>query len=102
MSNVKEVHIKGFMPYNSYEHEDLNRKLGLLNSPSIGIRITYFPGEKYVKVGKGNLCLVPFEITGQEALSDTFFTTLCDLVKKAKGEITHAQLIDVENSELIF
>ena len=101
MSNIKEVYIKGWMPFDSYEHKDLNQKLGVLNAPTIGIRIKYLNQEKYRETDVGQHCLVLFEIAGQEAFPQAFFDNLTNYINLAGGEIEQYQLIDVENNILL-
>ncbi len=101
MSNIKEVYIKGWMPFDSYEHKDLNQKLGVLNAPTVGIRIKYLGQEKYRETDVGQHCLVLFEIAGQEAFPQAFFDNLTNYINLAGGEIEQYQLIDVENNILL-
>ena len=108
MSNIKEVYIKGWMPFDSYEHKALNQKLGVLNAPTIGIRIKYLAQEKYretdvenhYKIGNRQ-CLVSFVIEGQEAFPQKFFDQLTNNINAAGGEIEQYQLIDVEENILL-
>ena len=50
MSNIKEVVIEGYVPFNTYDHPRLNTLLGQVNSPVFGIRVEYqwsgMPGER--------------------------------------------------------
>ncbi len=101
MSNIKEVFIKGWMPFDSYEHKALNQKLGVLNAPTIGIRIKYLEQEKYRETDVGRTCLVSFVIEGQEAFPQAWFDNLTNYINAAGGEIEQYQLIDVEENILL-
>lgn len=126
MSNIKDVFIEGWMPFNIYENDTATRRLGLLNCPSIGLKINYGlkPGDVDAGLEANKLerpngtifgswtKLVPndcgghtvhyrFVIDGQEAVHEDYLReTVNDLVA-AGCEIYLAQYSDIENKGLV-
>jgi hypothetical protein len=99
VSNTKEVWIEGVMPFNIYEDEKAKGWLGLMNTPSIGIRIHY-ASEFYRPIpgGRGQLSMHYFTIDGHEAMR---YESLIQMVKdfKAAGcEVTNFMLKDIDDN----
>lgn len=70
MSNVKEISASGIMPFDVYEDVAAISWLGLMNCPTIGIRITY--GESHYEPNtdgsNGKTAYYRFTIEGLEAM----------------------------------
>lgn len=95
MANTHEVHIEGVMPFNVYEHEAATRWLGIMNSPSWGLRIEY-GREHYEPAGRGRKAMYEFTISGREAIWETRIVEMCRSFVEAGGRITLASIADLD------
>jgi hypothetical protein len=73
MANVQRVLIKGWMPYDvCARSQDACIRLGVLNSPSYGLHITYGKLQyRHLKEG-GEYAYYEFTISGEEAIWTKF------------------------------
>ncbi len=71
MSNVKDVGIKGCLPFDCAQNEAMCKILGQLDSPTIGLRITWSsnPIDHVSNEHGGKTAVYGFMIKGQEAVS---------------------------------
>jgi hypothetical protein len=102
MSNIKEVVIEGYVPFNTYDHPRLNTLLGQVNSPVFGIRVEYqwsgMPGEvqKQNKHG-GTTSYMPFQLVGREAVPVEWLELAVSVVALATGWVTYGVAYDVDD-----
>ena len=99
MSNTKQVWIEGQMPFNIYEHDESAKWLGLMNSPSIGIRIGY--SSSFMKpVGDrgGLLSMHYFTIQGQEAIRYESLFKMCNDFVAGGSVITKLMTKDLDDN----
>lgn len=89
MSNVKEVSIKGFAPFNLHEDEDACKILGQLNAPIFGLRLVW---EGTSQDGK-----FAFKIYGKEAVSYKYLLKMLQTLETADVVIDSAMVRDIEN-----
>lgn len=98
MSNTKEVWIEGQMPFNVYENADAKGWLGLMNSPSVGIRISYADYHWKALPNGGKLAMYEFTIKGREAMRYDAFFKMCKDFKAVGAEITKLMLMDLDDN----
>lgn len=102
MSNIKSLVISGAVPFNLTEHHDMNKFLGQLNSPTIGLKITY--GTKTTARPNqygGKTTYYQFSIGGQEAVSTKWVEKLLQALVNCGAEINKLLLVDIENNQVI-
>lgn len=96
MSNVKDIIIRGEVPFNITDHAGARSWLGLLNRPTIGIRITYGT-RRFVPNGIGKTAMYCFSIEGQEAIRYEWIKELIADFRSAGGTVDQAIVMDIEN-----
>ena len=97
MSNTKSVRIEGTIPFNTYEYPELNSKLGELNAPSFGLRIRYEDCSHVPNEHGGKTTMYGFRIEGEEAVPLPWIGRLAEAILEAKGTLTRATILDVDN-----
>jgi len=97
MANVHEVYIEGWMTFNIYDDEKALRWLGVMNSPSYGLRIEYGE-ERYVpnEHPGGQTAQYRFVISGQEAIRYDAYEALVKCLKDAGCVVDEARARDME------
>lgn len=98
MSNIKQVSIKGQMPFNIYENDEAVKLLGILNSPSIGIKIEY--GAHFSMPSKHNTGVTTyynFTIGGQEAVQWKTLKHWVSILEDAGCVLSTMEAKDIEN-----
>jgi len=69
MANIHRVFIKGKMPFDVCgRSSDACERLGILNSPSYGLRIQYGSPKQYPLKEGGLYTYYEFEVSGEEAI----------------------------------
>lgn len=105
MANVKRVAIEGVIPFNVPFDSKANQFLGLLNQPSMGLRIHYSKdntGPTYVpNESGGKTAMFWFLVAGQEAVRDEWLKAMCQAFVNEGGIIKHADVFDAENEAQI-
>lgn len=101
MANIKSVNIIGEIPFNAAEHYDMRKFLGVMNGPTIGIKIEYrgsaksrpnrFPG--------GRTAYYKFCIHGHEAVSDGWIKGLLQALVNCGSTIDTIYVEDVDNRQ---
>jgi hypothetical protein len=98
MANVKEVVIRGEIPFHCGEQDKkMIKLLGQLNMPSFGLRISY-GGTRYVpnEYPGGKTCLYTYTIEGREAVTVGWLVDAVDTLRRI-GTTRSAEFRDVEN-----
>jgi|TARA_R110002167_G_scaffold186317_1_gene387355 hypothetical protein len=104
MSNTKEIHIAGTVPYhflNEMSDPDAAR-IARMTGPSMGLSIRYSNNSRYVPntevggTGIGQTAVYEFEISGIEALPYKYLDALTDSIVAANGTITSNEVYDLE------
>lgn len=110
MSNVKNVEIDGWMPFDGGQHLEVGtmeeiigvrliKYLGQMNLPVFNLRVRYLHQSKDVpSPAGGKMFLYWFQIRGSEAVSEQWLTAFCKAVEGASGEIIRGIAYDEENS----
>jgi len=96
MANVKSIHIEGWMPFNIYEDEQAKGWLGLMNSPSIGFRVSYGRQKLEPNDKGGKTTFYHFFISGQEAMRFEAFERMVEDFKAAGCVIEEQFVEDLE------
>jgi hypothetical protein len=99
MSNIKQAHITGTMPFNITEDDAAAKWLGYLNGPSIGLRIRWGASKFVPNDHDGKTAMYEFEIVGAEALSFKGFQTMADAFQNAGATIDVNEVIDIESGQ---
>jgi len=97
MANIHRVVIKGWMPFDVGRHEEALKWLGILNTPSYGLRIEY--GAKSmgpVNEHGGRTTYHEFAIRGEEAIWCSGLEKLVAALVEAGCAIREAKAMDVE------
>ena len=103
MANVKQVMIIGRVPFCLAENEEVCLKLGQINTPGNGLKISYSPDVVEWKPNKrgGDTAIYEFTFFGQEAVSIPWLQNFIDAFKEAGATIENAQVYDIEAQEEI-
>lgn len=98
MANVKEVFITGTMEYDAGENEELLEFLGVMNTPSFGIRIAY-GGVALMMPNSygGRTAMYDYTVSGEEAVRDEWIKKLVSLLESV-GTVSIAKYRDIENN----
>lgn len=97
MSNIKQVHIEGVMPFNITDDDDAAKWLGYLNGPCVGLRIKY--GASYYELNSkgGKTSMYEFTISGHEALSFKGIEAMVAAFEAAGATIEINDVVDMED-----
>ena len=96
MSNIKAVDIQGKMPFNVYENKDATYWLGVMNSPSYGLRIEYGKSGYLTNSNSGKTSYTDFSIVGEEAIREDSIEKMVSNFIEAGAEIRLALYRDIE------
>lgn len=97
MSNVKEVFIEGWMPFDANNNHELIYLLGQISLPSIGFKLSYSGKTKMIpQENGGQYCFYEFSITGQEAVSWTYLDNIMRILLENKCTINASRAKDIE------
>jgi hypothetical protein len=110
VSNAKQIEIGGIIPFNCSEHAEMRQMLGLLNSPSLGLRIEYRPGPAVRNdtlptfnpkrmPADGITSIYTFQIFGVEAISDSLIKRLLQAIVDCGGTLAKISVVDIDNQE---
>lgn len=97
MSNIKQVHIEGVMPFNITDDDEAAKWLGYLNGPSTGLRIKYGATHLIPLESGGKLTMYEFVIAGHEALSFKRVEAIVAAFEAAGASISVHSVIDIED-----
>lgn len=100
MANIKEVVIEGFLQYDANGNKELIQFLGMMNTPTFGIRITYDDMKRKSLPNKhgGQTMMYAFRIYGMEAVRDEWIKELLKQLGTA-ATVSVAKYRDYENNE---
>jgi hypothetical protein len=97
MSNVKEVIIKGKLPFNLGDDADVQRIVGQLHAPSLGLTMTWGGESMLPNLHPGGVTkLYDYSITGAEAVREGFLERIVR-VFSTQGPVTVHKYRDLEN-----
>ncbi len=102
MSNVHEVRVEGFAPFDIATRAAAEpRVLALLanmNGPTFGIRVQFGPRVVYEpnECG-GRTAFFPFTLSGEEAISGSAFVETCKAMRRLDVKFTRVDIRDIEN-----
>ncbi len=99
MSNIKEVKINGMLPFNFYENDRICRYVAFMNSPTVGLSMTWNKNDRKVIDGEKErkTILYGFEIKGREAISWEYLSDIISDFEKIGGIIDSAMARDFED-----
>lgn len=97
MANIKSVIIQGELPFDCAQDSQMANLLGQMNSPCLGIRITWGEARMQPNENGGQTAMYRFDILGEEAVSLSWVRGLVNTIKSCQGSITNLHLIDIEN-----
>jgi len=99
MANIKDVEIRGVLPFDMEDNEEMINLLGQLNMPACGLRVAWM-GEAGYELNKhgGRTCMYNFIISGQEAASWDYLDRVIRVIKESGGRVTPAKAADLEDS----
>ena len=100
MANIKRLELKGWLPFDLGNRQELYIVLGRLNLPANGCKFLW-TGKQLLgpkNSFNGNSTFYEFELVGEEALSESFFDELYDLCNKVKG-CMWGHVYDIEFSD---
>lgn len=101
MSNIKRVCISGEMPFNTIDNEEINSFLGQLNSPCMGLRITWHSGTSKPNKHGGQTAFYRFVVKGDEAINIGWIEKFFQAVVNFNGSLDRWAIFDIENGENI-
>ena len=100
MSNVKQVTIRGQLPFNCQEHYEMRQMLGQLNAPLSGLRINWLGSCGSEENGNGGKTeIIAFNILGMDAVSDVWINLLLLAIVKACGKVKYVSVKDTDNNK---
>lgn len=98
MANIHEVRITGRMPFSISETSVALEWLGIMNTPSYGIRISYGRSVTYVpSQWGGQTAMYDFIISGEEAIWGSGLRIMVKDLIAGGCEIKEAKARDLEN-----
>jgi hypothetical protein len=97
MSNVKQVLIRGSLPFNITENDEAAKWLGRISAPSIGLRIRYGATHLVPLDSGGQLTMYDFTIAGTEAWSFKALDKLVEVFESAGATIDVNEIVDIED-----
>jgi hypothetical protein len=103
MSNVHEVRVEGFAPFDIATRAAAEpRVLALLanmNGPIFGLRIRFNPRPAAHEPNEfgGRTAFFAFEISGEEAVSAEGFVETCKAMRRLDVKFTRVDIRDIEN-----
>lgn len=100
MANLKDVDIRGVLPFDCDNDAEMCWVLGKLNAPSTGLSIKW-NGLQLPSVPNnhgGRTAMFEFHISGQEAVADAFLNRILAAVVNCGGKLTTATAKDIENN----
>ena len=97
MANVARVVVEGWAPFDIAQHDEARGWLGVMNTPSYGLRIAY-GGEAYGPVNEhgGRRSYTHFSVAGEEAIWDSSVKALVEAFVQAGCVIEDARHMDME------
>ena len=97
MSNIKSADIKGRIPFNAGDNQELLSLIGRCNLPGFGLRIEFDYKTHYIpNEHGGETAMYDFCLHGQEAVRREWLEHFVESVKKGGGEVFSAQYSDIE------
>jgi hypothetical protein len=99
MSNIKELIIEGWMPFDANDYnKELLSFIGQLNLPANGFKLSYSGQTKYMpQENGGKYCFYEFSITGEEAVRWGYLDLLVHTLAKNNCIIEKAQARDLQD-----
>lgn len=101
MSNIKEVKISGYIPFDTNSNPAVCRILGQLNQPSNGLRINYDSTRTKVMpnrdASRGETVLYYFCVYGEEAVGDGWLQMVLTTFLLFGVEFVEFKFKDLEN-----
>jgi hypothetical protein len=96
MSNVKHVEITGSARFDLHEDPKMMEWLGVMNTPTYGLRIKWAGAATYEKNEYGGMtAMFNYHISGAEAVAFDALDQLVAALKRA-GTVSYAITIDIE------
>lgn len=98
MANTKAFDIQALVPFNLAEDDEMARLLGQMNTPTIGLKVTY--GEKVAPWPNeygGKTAVYRMFVKGVEAVADGWIDHLLDTIKRV-GRLEVAFVMDIDNN----
>lgn len=97
MSNVKQVIVRGVLPFHIDQDERARSWLGHLNAPSYGLRIKYAAHYLVDNDRGGKTTMYEFTIAGTEAIAFAAYDDLIDALEAAGARIDVHDCTDIED-----
>lgn len=102
MSNVKDISIRGTVPFNLHEHEPMGKFMAQMLSPAFGINMGYDNFRPTMVEHKdGKTAYYPFWITGTEAVTCYWIKNLLQCLVDCGGTIDRVRVDDLELDQKI-
>jgi hypothetical protein len=102
MANVKQIEIRGEIPYFCNEDDTMRGFLATLNGPCIGIRISYSDEPSRLAPNadgsNGQTAMYRFVISGREAVSYKFVDALLLAITGCGGTVAKSSVRDDEGN----
>jgi hypothetical protein len=98
MANIKQVEIRGTLPFNITDNPEVRDWLGVMNGPSYGLRISYGNGHSFVpNQNGGRTAIYSFSITGREGVWTKHLIELVKLLQVNGAKISVARAADLDD-----
>lgn len=99
MANIKQVDIRGRLPFDCAGNEDLSPFLAQMSGPCVGVRITWGDHRMVPNEHGGQTAVYDFHVHGQEAVRWEWIDCLKEAVVAAGGAVTHDGTYDWEDAQ---
>jgi hypothetical protein len=100
MGNIKQVSIRGYMPYDiAYTSDKVAIWMGQINSPLSNLKITY-SGQSYDRPrhhSKGKTCMYEFHIVGTSSMLFSVFHNMIKEFTEDGVDMVSIEIIDIED-----
>jgi len=99
MSNIKEVIIEGWMPFDANDNPDLLNFLGKINLPANGLKLSHSGKTKMIpQRNGGQYYYYEFAINGTEAINWEYLKSVVKTMLDSKCIVERAMAKDLEEA----
>lgn len=101
-TSMKDISIRGRVPFNLHLHKPMCKLMGLMLSPAFGINMGYENFRPtYVENESGKIAYYPFWISGNDEVTCTWINELLQALVDCGAEIERCRVEDVSLDQVI-
>ena len=97
MANIKQVKIRGIVPFDYYNDDIVAKMFAFITSPSSGLEVTWKSAGYQPSQYGGQTAMYEFTVTGQEAISwEWIDACVINGIAALGGKILENNIVDIE------